>query len=708
MVARPLPAESARDFAHWYCELGFAPVRVPYGRKGPNKMGWQMVRITTADVDAYFSAGARSNIGLRVGEWSGNYGDVDLDVPQAALVASMFLPATRMRHGHASKRNSHWGYRFPEPPDSEQFCDVDEDGTKLIELWTGQRRGGEESARQIIVPPSVHEDTGEPILFEPGCDASPELVEGAVLVDAVHKLAAATLIGRHWPGKGSHCRQSTALALAGWLLRQGIHPTMVETIIEAAATIGRDEEVGKRIECVADTKARLDAGEECTGAPTLADLLTGNGSAVLDRVVTWLGISRFDAVSSSAILPTEAEWPQLEEEALYGLAGDVVRALRPHTEADPAALLVTTLVAFGNAAGHSAYAVAEGSRHTLNLYAVIVAPTSKGRKGTSQSRIRELFARVDPDWEKRRMLSGGLSSGEGLIHQVRDPSEQVDDDGNPKDPGVEDKRLLVVEEEFASVLKTMTREGNVLSAIIRQAWDRGDLRILTRNSPAHATDAHISLIGHITRGELLKYLTETEYGSGFANRFLWICAKRWQLLPDGGGTPDYRTIVPRLRAALDFARECLQPLERDDAARALWHAEYPKLSDERDGLLGAVTARAEAQVLRLSTLYAVLACSSVVRVEHLRAALALWRYGDASTAYIFGGLQGDGVADRILEAMRERGTTGLSKTEISGLFGRNLPATRIDAGLRSLELANRIVRGTVNTGGRPREVYVAR
>jgi hypothetical protein len=70
------------------------------------------------------------------------------------------------------------------------------------------------------------------------------------------------------------------------------------------------------------------------------------------------------------------------------------------------------------------------------------------------------------------------------------------------DPGVRDKRLMIVESEFSAPLQVMKREGNILSRVIRDAWDRGDLATLTKNSPARATGAHVSIIGHITAAEL--------------------------------------------------------------------------------------------------------------------------------------------------------------------------------------------------------------
>ena len=80
----------------------------------------------------------------------------------------------------------------------------------------------------------------------------------------------------------------------------------------------------------------------------------------------------------------------------------------------------------------------------------------------------------------------------------------------------------------------MARDTNILSAIIRQAWDSGNLKILTKNTPYTATGTHISIIGHITRGELVKRLNENETANGFANRFLFLCVNRSKVLPYGG------------------------------------------------------------------------------------------------------------------------------------------------------------------------------
>jgi hypothetical protein len=49
----------------------------------------------------------------------------------------------------------------------------------------------------------------------------------------------------------------------------------------------------------------------------------------------------------------------------------VVRAIGPHTEADPVATLAQYLVTSGNAIGRGPYYRVAGDRHGTNLYAVL-------------------------------------------------------------------------------------------------------------------------------------------------------------------------------------------------------------------------------------------------------------------------------------------------------------------------------------------------
>jgi hypothetical protein len=272
---------------------------------------------------------------------------------------------------------------------------------------------------------------------------------------------------------------------------------------------------------------------------------------------------------------------------------------------------------------------------------------------------------------------------------------------------VVDKRLLVIEEEFARVLRVSARAGNTLPSVLRDCWDaKRILSAASKNSPSKATGAHISIIGHITTGELLDQVTETDATSGVGNRFLWCFVRRSKLLPFGGDAPALDGITKRLAAILDAARaeHCLA-FDRD-AAR-VWREIYPELTKERGGSLGAMLARGEAHVLRLAMLYAVLDAARAIGVPHLQAALAVWEYCEASARHVFGDDLDNTTADRILGALR-CAEGPLSQTELHNLFHRHISGTRLLSVLTDLQR-----RGLVwsvrlpPSGGRPKTVWEA-
>ena len=410
-------------------------------------------------------------------------------------------------------------------------------------------------------------------------------------------------------------------------------------------------------------------------------------------------------------LPEPPQWPTLDPAALHGLLGEIVCTLEPETEADPFGVLASTLVAIGNAVGRGPHYPIEGDHHHANLFCVLVGESSRGRKGTSLGRTLSLFTDADPVW-KKNCINTGLSSGEGLIWSVRDPIEvlePVKEKGRivgyqavMKDPGVTDKRLLVVEPEFAQTLKVLRREGNTLSPIMRQAWDSGVLTAMTKNNFAKATDTHISILGHITRPELTRCLADTDCWNGFANRFLWCLVRRSKLLPDGGNGLDLDPLQKRLTAAVATARE-IGAMSRSANARAMWHRLYPELTAERPGLYGAVVGRGEAQTLRLSMLYALLDGQAVIDVEHLQAAAAVWRYCDASARIVFS--EGEAAANPLeqLLLVKIQQEPGINRRGLHRAIGGHIPAKEMVHALARVRDQGQARCEVVSTGGRPSE-----
>jgi hypothetical protein len=406
-----------------------------------------------------------------------------------------------------------------------------------------------------------------------------------------------------------------------------------------------------------------------------------------------------DQPAGSMLLGAPAGWPAAPDRAVYHeLLGEIVNRIAPHTEADPVAILTQLLVSFGAAVGRGAWFQVEATRHHPNEYMCLVGDSARSRKGSSWDHVRRLIIDADPSLEPRILT--GLSSGEGVIWAVRDPTAQ--------DPGVSDRRLLVIEPEFASVLRAASREISTLSPTLRSGWDGRPLAILTRTAPARATQAHIAIIGHITQHELRRHTTTLEIANGYINRMLLIACRRQRLLPDGGDPdPLHNTGLDRLlAAALRHARTAGQ-IRLDPDARELWQHAYRKLASEpHDGIVAQITARAEAHVIRLALLYTLTDGHKQINAQQLTAALALQDYAARSAAWALTGATGEPLAEQI-HAVLHQHPGGLTRSQISQALHHNQPAGQIDHALTALHAAGRATAAQIPTGGRPAQLWTA-
>jgi hypothetical protein len=387
-------------------------------------------------------------------------------------------------------------------------------------------------------------------------------------------------------------------------------------------------------------------------------------------------------------------WPApMTDNAYYGLAGEIVNTIAPHSEADKNGLLVQLLVAVGNAIGGTPYCLVESNYHCGNLFAVIVGDTAKARKGTSWGWIKRIVAMADNDW--RKCIVNGLSSGEGVIYRVRDDEENPDEIT---------KRLMIVEGEFVQALKVADRNGNTLTSVLRSAWDADVLRTLVRNAPMTATGAHISLIGHITQEELLRNFTDVDMANGLGNRFLWVSVKRSKLLPFGDSVGDevLNPLASQLRDVFTFSRKSGRCTFADQDTRNLWSAYYERWDKQCEtGMVGSMTARVEAQTLRLSLLYALLDQTNGITEDHLRAARAVTDYCHRSVQHIFQSVTGNRIADTILKTLAVR--PRLNRTEVHNLGGRHWKRHDINDAIEILTCDHGVKFMTEQGIGRPVE-----
>lgn len=394
--------------------------------------------------------------------------------------------------------------------------------------------------------------------------------------------------------------------------------------------------------------------------------------------------------------------PRIHPAAWHGPIGETVRRIAPGTEADPAAVLATSLGLFGALAGDGAHVRVGGVRHSARVWPLIVGKTGSGRKGTSFAEARQIARRWSSysDAYMRSRVVSGLASGEGLLAALG-AANGGDADSAPVAP---DGKLTVVESEFARTLSAAKRDGSTLGPILRQLWDDGAAAILTRAAPLTVNGAHLAVVAHITPKELRLRLAEADVAGGTLNRFLLIASERPHLLahepPQVADTGD---LAEDLGKALDI-RLGAGEMRRDRQANQLWTDVYRALSeDEPDGQLGAVLARGPAYTMRLALVYALADGAGAISTQHLLAGLAVWQYAARSARVLFPDETRRDDLQRLAGFISEAGAAGCTATDVSRFFRKNKAGDELRAMVDELTRGGQVeeVKETRAGGGRP-------
>lgn len=283
---------------------GLTPLPIPRHSKSPVMAGWTRLRWPDPTTDTgegeaqvraafeEYTAGGSTNLGVLLGEASGDLIDVDLDHPAAARLKSYLLPYTAAIHGRETSRKSHYWYRAKPGtlPATRRLRIPDKSGRGSgvsVEI-----RG---NGAQTIVPPSIHPATAETYEWEGepwGGDEGPALVDGTELLAQVILLGLCSVLLDAWPGPGQ--RHDAYVALAGGLLRYGdsqtVHPfwernagLVIRTL--ALATHDEDGAEQREREAIYTTKRRLREGGEATGFTRLAEYIGEESVQIVERLV---------------------------------------------------------------------------------------------------------------------------------------------------------------------------------------------------------------------------------------------------------------------------------------------------------------------------------------------------------------------------------------------------------------------------------------
>lgn len=431
------------------------------------------------------------------------------------------------------------------------------------------------------------------------------------------------------------------------------------------------------------------------------------------------------------------KWPEpISPEGYYGIAGDFVRMVSGHTEADPNAILMAFLVYAGNLLGREYFVPTGSDRHASNLYVCLVGPTAGGRKGSAISAAEQFFT-TGPNAPYTQGITGpriihGISSGEGVIWQVHDAITKRTLVKGTKttftdtviEENVTDKRSVYNLSEFQQSISNMRRPDSILSSVLRQAWDKDRIESPSKNTAAKATGAHISMIAATSRGELLLETGMADAQNGTLNRFMFACCQRVKLMPQGDtfhqliDTDEWKTLQQRLMHNVHNEVGASLKIPRSPQAQQDWGFNntniadgevgqlYKTLSEPRPGLWGAITARAAQQVIRMSLITAIINGEREITRQAQNAAYEYWRYCDHSAKYIWGDTT-DPTAGRILQGLRAA-EEGLTRNEIALLFYGHRTKQQIGEALQWLSLRGLAYsRKRFATGGRPEEKWWA-
>lgn len=304
----------------------------------------------------------------------------------------------------------------------------------------------------------------------------------------VAELRAATKGGRNWD-----------LFITGSKIGKYIHhgalsrEEVLADVLPAIDNNGLLKEDGRR-RCLASLesgyrKAEGDALPDLEDRPLDGNKAKAGAKGANGAAHNGAGLNRHDGSARVEVREPEDEdaaedtnvkpWPILNSTAAHGLVGQIARCATHASEADPVAVISTVLAWAAACFGRGRLYRVGDTLHHARLYCALVGDSSRARKGTSLGPVQRVFREAEKLLKAKGELpfpsglplniSHGLSTGEGLTAEVRN-KRHVEDQAWAKD-----KRLLVIEREFGSILKQFQRPGNTLSTTMRTSWDGWDL-----------------------------------------------------------------------------------------------------------------------------------------------------------------------------------------------------------------------------------------
>lgn len=264
-----------------------------------------------AVADRTFTPGnfmATDNVGIMLGEASGDVCDLDFDCREARELAPVIfgnLPSfgrVSAMGGHMVVRmNGHPGkiikYHLRDKDRAKERLNLQagtDDKCVILEVRCG--------SGHTVFPPSIH-PSEEAITWHGAWPNEFPTVEWDWVDVNARLLAFLSVIARAWNQQG--IRHDASLALAGVLVRQGLDNERITELVRAVAHVGGDEEWQERTGDAAAARAGIEADAPITGLPRLCELL--GLSAFEADLKHFLGMSEKKTEGAPELPPTMRE-----------------------------------------------------------------------------------------------------------------------------------------------------------------------------------------------------------------------------------------------------------------------------------------------------------------------------------------------------------------------------------------------------------------
>ncbi|KPC90793.1 hypothetical protein ADL27_32540 [Streptomyces sp. NRRL F-6602] len=393
-----------------------------------------------------------------------------------------------------------------------------------------------------------------------------------------------------------------------------------------------------------------------------------------------------------------------------GKIRDVINLIEPDTEADPAGVLAALLSQASCYLGNYLHLDDGGRMRPVIIDTLLIGPTNKGRKGTALGAASRVFDIAAPDFLSTHEVSGA-KSGSGIIAAYvkrRDAAQEAQltsieagRDYEGIDP--KDARMFLVEEEYASVLKSGKRDAT-LQAVMRKTWDGADLQNMTKDGGVIRRPVFV-IHGHVSPTEFRHNLHSADVAGGSFNRLLCVSVIRSKKLKKRHriNKENQEAAGVLLGRGLAFAQK-LETISLSDDAIDLFD---DGLSDEIEAygegmpIVESFVGRAEEYTSRVAALYAALDEREEIGVLDVKAA---WNFVKFCLQSITDVLQGsEGSNESRIRAVLRKNPQGVRATELLRATGLN--AAAIENAVANMDDVSLITIPSGNRGGRPSKVY---